>query len=803
VTSASHVAAKGAGARVIWVSVAVACAGLSASVVLWRALLTLERDKLTAIAESEAASAGRDVEANLQGYVETLIGVGQRTGARLHEKRQWQISVKGLSATMWVEPSGRVAWVTPPQGHEDLANLDLSASPADREALLASTRSGRPTVTPSLPLPRDGFGFHLVVPVYDKRKLEGFLVGVFLERSLYSALLHPGLAAGWAVAVFAGDREVARRGAPVDERWLAASTATLLDQRWRVRVGVTSETLARLQSPLPQVAFAAGSVIAVLFAVSVGLAQSARRRAREAKRAAALLQQSEEQYRLLFESNPQPMWVYDEGSLGYLAVNDAAIRHYGYSREEFLAMTLREIRPPEEVQALEQHGITRRERQHGAFRSLRVWKHRKKDGTLIDVEIAASPMEFQGRRAWLALANDITEKSKLEAQFLQAQKLESAGRLAGGVAHDFNNLLGVIIGYGELVRGQLREGDASRDRVSQILKAAERAAGLTRQLLAFSRQQVLQPRVLDLNRVVAEIEPMLTRLIGEDVQLETTFAERLGPVKADPGQMEQVIMNLVVNARDAMPRGGRLTIETANAELDAAFAGPRPGLEPGPYVMLAVSDTGLGMEPEVLQQIFEPFFTTKGAGKGTGLGLPTVHGIVKQSGGHLFVYSEVGRGSTFKIYLPRLEGATEHREPVVESQPQRGCERILLVEDEESLRSLVRECLEASGYSVVEARRGVEALELAARSNEPIQLLLTDVVMPGMSGRELAEQIAVSRPEIKVLYMSGYTDDAVVRHGVLTAEMAFLQKPFNMVALASKVRAVLDGTSGASPGSAG
>jgi nitrogen-specific signal transduction histidine kinase len=409
------------------------------------------------------------------------------------------------------------------------------------------------------------------------------------------------------------------------------------------------------------------------------------------------------------------------------------------------------------------------------------------------VEIAVGSIEFRGRKAGLVLVTDVTERKHLETQLLQSQKMDSVGRLAGGVAHDFNNLLGVITGYGELLAGRLPNDPQLKRYVNDILKAAARAAGLTRQLLAFSRKQVLQPRVLDLNAVVAEMEKMLRRLIGEDVQLITVFDESLEGVRADPGQMEQVLMNLAVNARDAMPRGGRLTIETANVDLDATYARSRPGVKPGPHVMLAVSDTGHGMEPEVLGHIFEPFFTTKEAGKGTGLGLATVHGIVKQSGGHIFVYSERGQGTTFKIYLPRVQAGKAAEAPATPpAELHRGSETVLLVEDEESLRRIVRECLEASGYSVIEARHAGQALELAEGRSAPIHLLITDVMMPGMSGSQLAAALTASHAETRVLYMSGYTDDAVVLHGVLAADVSFLQKPFTIDALARKVREVLD-----------
>jgi two-component system cell cycle sensor histidine kinase/response regulator CckA len=533
-----------------------------------------------------------------------------------------------------------------------------------------------------------------------------------------------------------------------------------------------------------------GSMAAVANLIALGIK---RKRSEEEQRA------SEERYRLLFESNPHSLWVYDQATFAFLAVNDAALSHYGYSRAEFLAMTALDIGSPEEIPAFrEEHETLVAQHEPGrTYRSPHTFKHRRKDGAIIEVDIAANSIVFEGRQAWLLLATDVTEKRSLEAQLLQSQKMESMGRLAGGVAHDFNNLLGIITGYGELLRKRVGADPRLIKYVDDIIKAADRAAGLTRQLLAFSRKQVLQPRILDLNAVVSETETMLRRLIGEDIQLMTVLDEHLGAVRADPGQMDQVLMNLAVNARDAMPRGGRLTIETGNVVLDQAYARQHAGVEPGHYVMLAVSDTGQGMTPEVRARSFEPFFTTKAQGKGTGLGLATVHGIVRQSGGHVWLYSEPGHGTTFKIYLPRTDprGAVE-APTLAEVELPSGSETILLVEDEASLRELVRECLEASGYNVLEACHGMAALEVGERHPGRIDLLLTDVVMPGMSGRELAERLRGARPEIRTVYMSGYTDDAVVLHGILAEDMAFLQKPFTAAELARRVREVLDQPAG-------
>jgi PAS domain S-box-containing protein len=505
------------------------------------------------------------------------------------------------------------------------------------------------------------------------------------------------------------------------------------------------------------------------------------------------LQESERKYRVLFESNPHPMYLFDATSFGFLAVNQAMVHHYGYSRDELLRMTVLDIRPPDAIPRLLQV-MASASTEHPPAQRLGLFVHRKKDGTLMDMDVAATRVSLPSGVAWLALAMDVTEKRSLEAQLLQAQKMESVGRLAGGVAHDFNNLLGVITGYGELLQRRLGSDARLGRYVGDILKAASRAGDLTRQLLAFSRKQVLQPKILDLNAVVGDMERMLRRLIGEDIQLVTRLEEHLGPVKADPGQIEQVLMNLAVNARDAISKGGSLTIETSNVALDEVYARQHPGVAAGAYATLSVRDTGHGMPPEVRARVFEPFFTTKEAGKGTGLGLATVHGIVKQSGGHITVESEPGRGTCFRIHLPRTDVARgKEAETAPEDRPlPGGSETILVVEDEESVRGIVRESLEASGYTLLEAANGAEALELVSRHAGPIDLLLTDVVMPGMGGRELAQKLRDVQPQVQTLYMSGYTDDAVVRHGIEAETMSFLQKPFNVPGLARKVREVLD-----------
>jgi two-component system cell cycle sensor histidine kinase/response regulator CckA len=498
------------------------------------------------------------------------------------------------------------------------------------------------------------------------------------------------------------------------------------------------------------------------------------------------LANSEERYRLLFEANPLPMWVYDAETLRFLAVNEAAVRHYGYTHAEFLSMSIADIRPREDVEAL----LTDMEQRGGpGSPTPGTWRHRKRDGTLIDVEITAGKVMFEGRPAALVLSHDVTERLRLEERLAQAEKMEAIGRLAGGVAHDFNNLLTVISGYAEILLA--KDDTPGREQIAEIAHAAEQAAGLTRSLLAFSRRQVLHPRVLDLNDIVAGMEPMVRRIIGDDVSVGVRVAPELPAVEADRAQLERVILNLAANARDAMPEGGRLTIETANVELDAEYVRSRGEGTAGPNALLAVSDTGVGMSEEVRRHLFEPFFTTKAPGAGTGLGLSTVFGVVKQSGGSIYVYSEEGRGTTFKIYLPAAPaGRVENAEAAGDLAAERGSETIMIVEDDESVRNLVRLMLESKGYHVLAAAGAEEAERICT---EGVDLLLTDVVMPDVNGRALAERLSAVAPSMRILFMSGYSDEAVYRHGEISPDASFIEKPFTDRTLARKVREVLDG----------
>ena len=508
------------------------------------------------------------------------------------------------------------------------------------------------------------------------------------------------------------------------------------------------------------------------------------------KRAEEALREANHQLQTLIASAPLAISSVDADGI-VQTWNPAAERLFGWTAAEVVGRPV-PIVPDEKA---EEFAELRRRVMHGESLNGVELVRRKKDGAPITVTLFAAPLrDAKGRvTGILALIEDVTDVKRLEQQVFQAQKMEAIGRLAGGVAHDFNNLLTAILGSTDLLLESLPSDHPGREEAEETRKAALRAADLTRQLLAFSRQQVLAPRVLDLNEIVADLDRMLQRLIGEDIALRTVLAEDLGAVRADPGQLEQVIVNLAVNARDAMPDGGKLTIETLNVELQEAYLAARTVVVPGSYVMLAVSDNGAGMNAATQARVFEPFFTTKPKGQGTGLGLATVYGIVKQSGGYIWLYSEPGRGTTFKVYLPRVDAPVESARPdPVIAASLRGSETILLVEDQEEVRNLVRRLLEARGYHVLVAASGHDALRLAAQHGESFDVLVTDVVMPGMSGREVALLLAPAHPTMRVLYLSGYTDESIVRHGMLEPGIAFLQKPFTAEALARKVREVLD-----------
>jgi len=496
------------------------------------------------------------------------------------------------------------------------------------------------------------------------------------------------------------------------------------------------------------------------------------------------------QLQLQIERMPLAYLLSDK-NFRYVRWNPAAERIFGFAEAEILGKHPFDVIVPKESQAFVASIFDRIAT--GSMDAHGESENRTKGGPTITCEWHNTPMFDEGGAfaGLLSLAQDVTSRRKLEGQLRQSQKMEAVGRLAGGVAHDFNNVLSVVLSYSEMLIADLKD-DSLRADVEEIRKAGMRAAELTRQLLVFSRQQVVQTRVLDLNDVLSGVDKMLRRLIGEDVEFTVVPGESLGRVRADPGSIEQVILNLCVNARDAMPIGGKLTMQTANVELDEGYAKEHIGAKPGPHVMLSVTDTGTGIDKPTLARMFEPFFTTKEKGKGTGLGLSTVFGIVEQSGGTVWVYSELGMGTTFKVYLPRVVDDIEEVRPRASPTSLRGSETILLVEDENQVRDVARGILRRHGYTVIEARDAEEALLLSEQHQGPIHLLLSDVVMPNMSGPELAKLLVQVRPEMKVLCMSGYTDDAAVRHGVIDAEFDYLQKPITVETLTTKVRSALE-----------
>jgi two-component system cell cycle sensor histidine kinase/response regulator CckA len=568
--------------------------------------------------------------------------------------------------------------------------------------------------------------------------------------------------------------EQVEQGLPQRELWAAATDGRAGDDRWLVRKDGTriwvNGTLTALKNE-------AGDLR--------GFAKVCRD-ITEQKQA----QEASARDALLLANVRDSVIVTDlEGVITYW--NEGATRLFGWMAEEMLGRPLTD-RLPEEARAEAQDWMGRI-RAGAEFEGECQDYH--KDGSRIWIHARTSLIKDSGGRpiAIMGLSHDISERRRLEEQLHQSQKMEAIGQLAGGVAHDFNNLLCIINGYSDIVYSALRPDDPLRNLVDEIRKAGERSASLTRQLLAFSRKQVIVPKVLDLNEVVSEMGKLLLRAIGEDIELVLHLQPGLAPIHADPGQMEQVILNLAVNARDAMPQGGRLVVQTGNVELDEGYARRHAEVVAGPYVLLELRDTGCGMTPVVKAHLFEPFFTTKEVGKGTGLGLAVVHGVVSQSGGYIEVDSEPGRGTSFKIYLPRAQPTNHPTTSVAEVKvAPRGSETVLLVEDAQAVREVNRRILVRGGYAVLEACDGQEALRVAGQHRGPIHLLLTDVVMPAMGGRQLAEHLSGLHPSMKVLYVSGYPDDAVVEHGIREGEVHFLQKPFSPSVLTQKVRDVLD-----------
>jgi PAS domain S-box-containing protein len=505
--------------------------------------------------------------------------------------------------------------------------------------------------------------------------------------------------------------------------------------------------------------------------------------------AEAALRASEERFRALVENSSDALLLIDaEGRVTYLS--PSSVRHLGWKPEQMIGRSIFDFLHPEDRELV---GARMAETVDNPGKSIVVEvRFHHADGTWRIMEsVGVNRLADPAVAGIVVNARDITERRRLEAQLRQAQKMEAVGQLAGGVAHDFNNLLTAILGYCHLMLDEIPEGDPLRLDLLEIQSAGDRAASVTRQLLAFSRLQMLQPQVVDINTLVTQLEKLLRRLISEDVELVTALAPDLRPVTVDPASVEQILVNLAVNARDAMPTGGRLTIETANVDLDDTYAVTHVAMTPGPYVMLAVGDTGEGMDAATRARVFEPFFTTKEQGKGSGLGLATVYGIVKQSGGYIWVYSEPGHGTMFKVYLAPTGSPSVAQPAARDAGSALGWETVLLVEDEDAVRALAREVLRRHGYVVLEARHGVDALRVAERHPDDIHLMVTDVVMPHMSGRELAQRLGTVRPKMKMLFMSGYADHMLM-HDDLAPGAAFLQKPFTPEVFARKVRSILD-----------
>jgi PAS domain S-box-containing protein len=512
----------------------------------------------------------------------------------------------------------------------------------------------------------------------------------------------------------------------------------------------------------------------------------AQRRATEAE-----LLKSREQFRHLFLSNPLPMWIYDRGSLRFLEVNDAAINNYGYTRDEFLAMKLTDIRPAEEIERL----MTSVQRDVGAYEQTNNWRHRRKNGEIISVDVFTHEIAIEGHDARLAVALDVTQRNIAEEQLRQAQKMEAIGQLTGGIAHDFNNLLAIIQGNIELVQDRVKDDPKLAEMIDYALRASERGASLTKRLLAYSRQQPLAPKPVDIAVLIAGMTDLLRRALGETIEVRSHMAPGLWPTRIDPNELEHAMLNLAVNARDAMPNGGTLSIEAENTHLDAAYAEHNLEVKPGPYVMIAITDSGSGMPKEVIDHVFEPFFTTKPVGQGSGLGLSMVYGFVKQSGGHIKLYSESGHGTTIKLYLPRIaehrEAEPEVHDAAIAADPKN--EVVLVVEDDPDVRKLVLGMVDSLGYRTISAIDGPSALEALERVGK-VDLLFTDVVLPrGMNGAVLAKAAQERQAGLRVLYMSGYTRNAILHNGALDEGVQLITKPFRKADLALKLREVLGG----------
>jgi two-component system cell cycle sensor histidine kinase/response regulator CckA len=791
----------------------VGAVAILAAVALWQELLAHERAQIARATESEAQFVRNRIAADMESRILSLARMTKRWETEgPPPESQWDSDAsllvnpqRGFQSIAWVDPSFRVQWISPLKGNEAGKGFDLSSREQERSFLQAARDRREGMVMRSIDPSTASQAFLICVPIFQGERFGGFLIGVFQLQAWLDALLEH-VAPGYSIAVLDGKELIYLRSGdePGDERLSQGTPLVARGRSWRVRVWPGLE-LAQVRSRLPYAVLISGLLVALLFAMAIYLAQTAwlreqqlavansvlKREITERKQAEEALVHSEENYRSLVQNAPVGIFRVSQDGERFLTVNRALVEMLGYDSEA----ELEAARPSADVfcagaelqRFLEQH--CGQEPLEGVEME---WK--RKDGTLFTVHLTGRSVGggLGDLKSFEVVAEDVTRRRSLEQRLRQAERMEAIGRLAGGVAHDFNNMLMIIQGSTQLLLDCLGRNDPLRRNLEDVLKAGERAASLTRQLLAFSRKQVLQPAVLDLNVLVAEAARMLPPLLGQNIEMVLSLDPALGRVKADPGQVQQIIMNLAVNARDAMPEGGELVLATKNVALQEPIAGGHDAIPPGSYVMLSVSDTGHGIDADIRSHIFEPFYSTKPRDKGTGLGLATVYGIVDQSGGHIQVETELARGTSFRIYLPRVADAVEVLRPSkVLSGSLRGSETVLVVEDDDGVRKLTREFLKISGYTVLEARNGAEAIQIPARHAGPVDLLLTDVLMPGMNGREVAQQFVSLRPETKVLFMSGYTEDAITHLGILEPGVAFIEKPFSPDELARKVRRVL------------
>jgi len=823
---------------------------LAATLWLARVLGSIERTQLERHVELAATRACGDVTAAVDARLSAMDRMARRWEIRGGVTQQeWESDaalylrdIPGLVALAWIDPSLRIRWEEPASG-QGFQRLDLPGDKRLADAWAAARRADKPVLSAPLRL-ADGMPAAVAVaPLFPGERFQGYVAGLLDYRGMLDSALARSAAAGFVITI-KDEKETIylSSGAPgaFRQQWVAEGRLEAGGRRWSVQVWPQPGWVTTRWLALPTVVSGLGVAVATLLSLSIYWGQAARRRAveaeaalralegevaerkraqeelaqardllelrvrertaelaaanealqaeiRERRRTEEILRASEERYRNLFDSANDMVYTHDlQGN--FTSINRAAERITGYTREEGLRMNIADVVAPEHLELARQM-IARKLGGEGPTTYETAILTR--DGRRLIVEVSSHLLFEDGKPVGtLGIAREVTERKRLEEQLRQSQKIEAIGRLAGGIAHDFNNLLTIIGAYSHMLLMDLPEDHPVRGYGQEILAAAERASALTDRLLAFSRRQVIQPVLVDLNEVVRNMAGLLRRMVGEDIELIAELAEDLEKIRADPTQLEQVIMNLVINSRDAMPSGGKVCLQTANLEVSKEEPGGPPA---GRWVALKVRDSGHGMDAETRSHLFEPFFTTKGPGKGTGLGLSIVYGVVKQSGGEIAVETAPGEGTTFTIYLPRAEAAPVSLPVRLEEEAAPGGgETILLVEDEPGVRKLVRQMLVQQGYQVLEAGDAAESLSLVERHPGRIDLLLTDIVMPQMNGRELAEQLLAMLPGLKVMYMTGYTEDAVVRQGVSSAGVVCLQKPFLPDTLARKVREVLD-----------